>query len=76
MLKAAPNKLEIITDRFGAAVVSIEAQEDESVLANVRVCVSQQFFGWVAGMGGAVTIAGPQSLVDEYRAYLRGLLEE
>ena len=76
VLKAAPSKLEIITDRFGAAVVSTEAQEDESALANVRVCVSQQFFGWVAGMGGAVTIAGPQNLVDEYRAYLRSLLEE
>ncbi len=76
VLKAAPGKLEIITDRFGAAVVSTEAQEDESVLANVKVFVSQRFFGWVAGMGGAVTIAGPQRLVDEYRAYLLGLLEE
>lgn len=76
VLAAAPDKYEIIADRFADAVVASEACEDGSSRATVKVCVSEQFFGWVAGMGGAVTIAGPQSLVDEYRAFLRGLLEE
>ena len=44
--------------------------------ARVRVCKSAQFFGWVAGMDKVVRIVGPQRLVDEYRDYLRSLLEE
>ena len=48
----------------------------QQVRARVKVCKSQQFFGWVASMGRAVSIAAPQSLVEEYRDYLRFLLEE
>ena len=45
--------------------------------ADVRVSVrvSPQFFGWVAGMNGLVTIAKPSKLVEEYHDYLRKLLD-
>ena len=35
-----------------------------------------KFFGWIAGMGKTVTIAGPKSLVEEYRSYLKELIED
>lgn len=73
-LAAAPGKVEIITDRFGWAAEFLEPRDGEA-RARVRVCKSEQFFGWVAGMGKAVRIVAPESLVEEYRAYLRYLLE-
>lgn len=74
-LTAAPDKVEIITDRFGDAATFLKCADDEA-RARVRVCKSEQFFGWVAGMGKAVRIVAPKSLVEEYRAYLRSLLED
>ena len=71
----APDKVEIITDRFGDAATFVGGTEDE-VRVCAKVCKSEQFFGWVAGMGKAVRIAAPKSLVEEYRAYLRYLLED
>lgn len=74
-LRAESGKLEIVTDRFGDAVLSITALEDGAADVCVRVCKSEQFFGWVAGMGKAVRIVAPQALVGEYWDYLRFLLE-
>ena len=55
---------------------ALHPRHGQQVRARVKVCKSQQFFGWVASMGRAVSIAAPQSLVEEYRDYLRFLLEE
>ncbi|MDY4041746.1 MAG: WYL domain-containing protein [Collinsella sp.] len=75
VLSAPAEKAEILTDRFGdAAVVCPTA--DGTVKVTAPVYKSEQFFGWIAGMGKAVTLAGPPELVDEYRAYLRFLLED
>lgn len=85
-LAFVPDKVEIVTDRFGEAarILShgggcgkIGCGEVEGMgTARVRVCKSSQFFGWVAGMDKVVRIVGPQWLVEEYRDYLRSLLEE
>ena len=74
-LAAPADKVEIITDRFGDAA-TISADEDGEVKAYVKVCKSEQFFGWIAGMGKAVRIVAPRSLVEEYRSYLKYLLED
>ena len=74
-LTVDPDKVEIITDRFGKSA-SFLPFDGQQVRARVKVCKSQQFFGWVASMGRAVSIAAPQSLVEEYRDYLHFLLEE
>ncbi len=74
-LKVDPNNTEIILDRFGEDVTFYPTQEG-SVLVNVHIKKSQQFYGWVAGLNNAVTIAGPASLVDDYHAYLKHLLNK
>lgn len=80
-LAFVPDKVEIVTDRFGAAARILgrgggDCGEVEGMgTARVRVCKSSQFFGWVAGMDKVVRIVGPQRLVEEYRDYLRSLLE-
>lgn len=74
-LKVRASKVEIVMDRFGEDV-ELSRIDDEYARARVRIRKSEQFFGWIAGMGKAVTIDGPKGLVEEYRAYLKSLLEE
>lgn len=69
------DKVEIVLDRFGEHAEIAQADDDEA-RAVVKVRKSQQFFGWVAGLGGAVRIEGPDKLVAEYRAYLEELLRD
>lgn len=73
-LEVEPGKADIIIDRFGADA-TLSAREDGGALAVVPVRQSEQFFGWVAGLGGTVTIAAPARLREAYRDYLRRLLE-
>lgn len=71
-LRVAPNAMDIVADRFGTELTVLPS-EDGGAEVCVTVRKSAQFFGWVAGMDGAIAIAGPQSLADEYRAWLRDL---
>lgn len=75
ILAADADKVEIITDRFGSAATFLKSNDQEA-LARVKICKSEQFFGWIASMGKKVRIAGPESLVKEYHAYLNYLLED
>ena len=72
-LKVRVDKVEVVMDRFGKAA-ELSRIDDEFARARVRIRKSERFFGWIAGMGKAVTIAGPKSRVDNYRNYLTNLL--
>lgn len=71
-LLVAPDTMDIVADRFGTDVHT-KVLADGSAEVAVTVRKSAQFFGWVAGMDGAVNICGPKTLVDEYRTWLKGL---
>ena len=58
----------VIVDRFGTDV-SVHP-EGERFRAFVRVAVSEQFFGWVAALGGAVRIVSPQPVRERFLALL------
>ena len=64
----------VVIDRFGQDVIMVPADE-EHFRARVTVAVSQQFFGWVTGLGAGIQIVGPEEVKEKYREYLRGLLE-
>ena len=64
----------VVIDRFGQDVFMMPADE-EHFKAVVTVAVSQQFFGWVTGLGNGLRIEGPQQVREKYREYLAGLLE-
>lgn len=68
------DKVEIIMDRFGSGA-DIYPHDEASAKAIVKVRKSQQFFGWIAGLGGTVRIAAPKTLKQEYTDYLRSLIE-
>ena len=73
-LVVGADHVEIIRDRFGSDVPIHPDPGGKTGHVLVKVYSSVQFFGWVASLDGCVTIAKPQSLVDEYHAYLRKLL--
>ena len=58
----------VIVDRFGTDV-SIHPNGDRFT-AFVRVAVSEQFFGWVAALGGTVRIVSPQPVKEQFLGLL------
>lgn len=73
-LDVRADKVEIVLDRFGDGA-EISKVDEVTAKAFVKIRKSEHFFGWIAGMGNTVRIAGPESLVDEYRSYLKELIE-
>lgn len=67
------DKVEIVMDRFGENA-KIMRKDNDTAKAIVKVYASEQFFGWIAGLGGTVRIEGPKSLKLEYENYLSELL--
>lgn len=43
---------------------------------NVLVQVSNQFYGWLAGLGKGVKMPSPREEVENYKKYLKRLLKE
>ncbi len=64
----------VIVDRFGSDV-ALRPYDDMHALARMNIAVSPQFFGWLAGLSGRVTIYAPQSLAASYKDYLQHLLD-
>ena len=63
----------VMLDRFGHDIWIIPTDE-EHFRTRALVSVSPQFFGWLTGLGGGVTIEGPANVREEYQAFLRGVL--
>lgn len=69
------DKVEIIMDRFGDGA-EWYVQDETTAKVVVKVHKSEQFFGWIAGLGGTIRIDTPKSLKREYRDYLLKLANE
>lgn len=50
-------------DRFGRDVVVIK-EDERHFRVTVSVSVSQQFYGWLFGLGKSVRIVGPESVKE------------
>jgi len=74
-LRVAPDAMDLVADRFGTSI-PVRPRKDGGAEVSVTVRKSAQFFGWIAGMNGAVAIAGPKKLVNEYRTWLQGLASQ
>lgn len=62
----------VILDRFGTDVMIIPADE-EHFRVNVKVSVSNQFFGWIFGLGSDVKIMAPENVVNKMRKELENI---
>jgi len=74
-LRVQPDFMDVIVDRFGLDVTIVES-DDEHADVLVPVRKSAQFFGWVAGLNGGVTIKAPARVREEYRAWLQELARQ
>lgn len=69
-----PNELVgVVLDRFGREV-DIRPLENGFFRIRVKVAVSGQFFGWLAGIGAKAQIMAPKSVREKYRNYLQEIL--
>lgn len=65
----------IILDRFGKEV-SVRSRENGMISVRVKVAVSNQFYGWLAGLGDKVSIISPENIREEYKNYLKSILKQ
>lgn len=64
----------VVLDRFGREA-DIRPMEDGCFRVRVKVAVSGQFFGWLAGIGREAGIVGPEYVRERYRSWLEEILE-
>ncbi len=61
--------MNVAIDKFGKDIVPSRVDEGHFKIT-VPVAVSDQFFGWVVGLGTKVKIIEPQNVVDGWKEYL------
>lgn len=65
----------VILDRFGTDI-SLRPMDEDTFRARITVKVSNQFYGWLAGLGKGVKMLSPREEVENYKKYLKRLLKE
>lgn len=68
-LRMTENLAGVVVDRFGKNIM-IRTLENGDFETRVNVAVSNQFFGWITGLGDGAQIMSPSSVKDKYRDYL------
>lgn len=64
----------VVFDRFGKDI-PLHRKADGQFTIAVPIMVSNQFFGWLAGLGTGVRVEAPAHVAKEYRAFLERILE-
>lgn len=65
----------VAIDRFGKDIPILKFDQ-ESFQTFVEVDVSNQFYGWLAGLGKGVQIHEPKEEREKYQTYLSSLIED
>ena len=63
----------VVWDRFGQDVILVPDGE-EHFTVTLPVVVSPQFFGWLFGLDGGLTITAPRAAAEAYRRKLEEAL--
>ena len=69
-IRALNMLLDTFVDRFGTRDVIYAKDDDKHFTAVIKVAVSNQFFGWLCGLGNKVKIISPAPVVEEFKQYL------
>lgn len=59
----------VMIDRFGKDI-PIRKKDEDTFTVRLTVSMSQQFFGWLAGLGSDAWIVAPDEAVEGYKNYL------
>ncbi len=65
----------VMIDRFGKDA-PIRKRDENTFAIRIKAVVSGQFFGWLSGLGMGVRISKPDTVAEEYKEYLRGILQK
>ncbi len=65
----------VVLDRFGKDT-PLRREGEDRLRARIAVVVSDQFYGWLAGLGRGVRILGPRWVREEYCGRLQEILEQ
>lgn len=65
--------LGVFVDRFGKDI-SVRKGDSRHYIVHIQAIISEQFFGWLTGLGKDVIILTPQKTVREYKEYLEDIL--
>ncbi|MDO4478660.1 MAG: WYL domain-containing protein [Lachnospiraceae bacterium] len=65
----------VVIDRFGKDIPMIVTDENH-FKTRVEISSSENFLGWVAGLGGRIRITAPESLVNEMKALAEKLVAQ
>lgn len=74
VLEATNDIMGVIIDKFGDDVHM--HQHEDTFTISTKVIISNQFYGWLAGLSGKVKITAPEEEVKNYTAYLKKLLKD
>ena len=72
-LRGRRDKASLVWDRFGQDVILVP-DGAEHFTVTLPVVVSPQFFGWLLGLDGSLTITAPKEAVSAYRQKLSDAL--
>ena len=64
----------VMLDRFGKEV-SLKREKDCRYSIRTDVVISEQFFGWLTGLGKQVQILSPDSARQEYKEFLQTIID-
>ncbi len=64
----------VFIDRFGTDIFIRPSKEGWSV-TTIDIALSNQFFGWVLGLGTSVKIVSPETVVERFRKYISEVLD-
>lgn len=64
----------VMLDRFGKDV-SLKKEKDGRYSIRTDVVISDQFFGWLTGLGKQVQIISPDSARQKYKEFLQTIIE-
>lgn len=65
----------VIADRFGTDIGVYHDEDENYFRCSVKVQKSRQFFSWLSGFGGDLTLVYPEELKKDYVAYLQNVLK-
>jgi len=69
------NLIGVVIDNFGKDI-TIKKDNDESFNIHVKVAVSDQFFGWITGLGDGAKIISPTEVVEKYKEHILKVIAE
>ncbi len=72
-LRCPLNLIGILIDRFGKDI-AIRQDGPLHCLVRVQVAVSNQFYGWICGLGKEFEIVSPEDVATGYKEHLRSVL--